>query len=457
MPKDPARIAPESSQFVSAASLRVRLDWFNKLRWVAAAGALIAIFLAYVVASYSLPLTPLLTMVLVLVGLNTGYVLRNYWTPPQDISEEIKVVKLQMFGDLLVLTALISLTGGVENPLHFLYVIHVIIASLLFKGGEIFQIAWLAIILFTAEALGEYLGWLPHFHSPSVSEAAHELPYLLVTLASFWLVLLFSAYIGSRIMRHNRTIKDELVARQMELVVADKAKMDFFRFVTHEVKSPISTAQSAVETALELGGSRMNDSVEDMLSRAVGRLEQATGMVRDLADLTRGGVVKQEHLRTIDLSAVLARIVANHEDIASRRGQRIRLEIPEDGLELTTIRSMIEKVISNLISNAVRYNKDEGMVSVRLKDLGKRVRLEVEDEGIGIAADDTERIFDEFYRSQEAIEMTNLGTGLGLPIVKKFVTDLEGFLSLQSTLGQGTKFTVTLPKHGIGRERKAAK
>ena len=173
-----------------------------------------------------------------------------------DIRAEIRLVKLQMVGDLVVLTVLLNLTGGIENPFFYLYVIHVILASLLFKGREIYQIAWLAIALFTVEVLCEYTGVLPHNHLLSAGEMTHELPFILVTLASFWLVMLFSAYMGASIMNHNRAIKDELVDRQKELVAADRAKMDFFRFVTHEVKSPVSTAQSAVETALELGGAR---------------------------------------------------------------------------------------------------------------------------------------------------------------------------------------------------------
>jgi signal transduction histidine kinase len=450
LPQEPDRIAPESSQFVSAASLRLRLDWFNKLRWGAVCGALGAVFLAWLERSYSLPLGPLLVVLVILALLNLAYVLRNVSIPPTDIAAEIRVVKLQMVGDLLALTTLIHLTGGIENPLYFIFVIHVIIASLLFKGREIFQIAWLAIILFSGAAAGEYAGWLPHYHLRSASGEAHDLRFLVMTLSSFWLVLLFSAYIGSRIMRHNRTIKDELVSRQQELMVADRAKMDFFRFVTHEVKSPVSTAQSAVETALDLGGSAMSAPVEDMLNRAVGRLVQATSMVQNLADLTRTGAVTQAQMRPVDLVQVIQKIVENQTELAARRDQKIEVDLPADGLEIVTIRPMVEKIASNLISNAVRYNRDGGIVSVRLHDRGHRVRLEVEDEGIGIAPEDQEKVFEEFYRSQDAVEMTNLGTGLGLSIVLKFVKELEGNISLRSTKGAGSKFTVEWPRKRSG-------
>jgi len=440
------QVAPGSSQFVSAASLRVRLDWFNKLRWGAAVGVLLAVLVTGVWLRIPLPVGPLLLTGGVLLLLNLLYVVRNWRLEPVDITAEIRLVKLQMLGDLVALTVLLNLSGGIENPALFLYLIHVNIASLLFKGREIFQIAGLAIILFTGMVMAEYFGWLPHHHLLSASEMTHELPFILMTLASFSLVLLFSAYMGASIMAHNRAIKDELVAREQDLVAADKSRMDFFRFVTHEVKSPVSTAQSAVETALELGRDRMSPQVTDMLHRSVNRLQQAQRIVRDLADLTRTGMLKKEFLRVVDLSAMLTRVVEHQSDLAARTGQTVKLDMPSKPVVMTTNASMMEKIMENLVSNAVRYNKPDGQVNVTLADRGASVWLEVKDEGIGIAAEDHEKIFEEFYRSAAAQEATNLGTGLGLPIVRRFVSELEGDLDLVSAPGAGATFSVALPR-----------
>lgn len=439
-------IPMESSQFVTPESLRVRLDWFNKLRWGAVLGILAGILAAGVWLDYPLPLGPLFVSVGVLGFLNLLYVLRNTRLAAQDIGAELRLVKLQMVGDLVVLTVLLNLTGGIENPFFYLYVIHVIIASLLFKGREIYQIAWLAIILFTAEVMCEYWGALPHNHLLSASAMTHELPFVLATLISFWLVMLAAAHMGESIMKHNRSIKDELVERQAELVEADKAKTDFFRFVTHEVKSPVSTAQSAVETALELGGGDMKPAIEDMLQRGVRRLEQATDMVKDLADLTRGGMLKPEHQRVVDVTAMIQRISDNQRDLASRRGINLKLELPKLPVAMTVNESMLDKIITNLISNAVRYNKDEGQVTVVLTDEGDNLVLEVADEGIGIAPEDQEKIFDEFFRTQQAQGVTNLGTGLGLSIVRKFIDTMGGEISLMSAPAEGSCFTVVLPR-----------
>ncbi len=453
----PPRIEPESSHFVSTASLRVRLDWFNRLRWGALAGIIGCALAAGAGLGFELPFKQLVLVVGVLGVLNLLYVLRNRRLPPVNFKSEIRLVKLQMLGDLLALTAVLNLTGGVENPFLYLYVIHVIIASLLFKGREVWQIAWLAIGLFTAMVLLEYAHILPHHHLLSASDLTHEQPFLAATLGSFWLVMLFSAYMGQSIMRHNRAIKDELVERQSALIEADRAKVDFFRFVTHEVKSPVSTAQSAVETALELGGGQMSPAVEDMLQRGVRRLEQAVGMVNDLADLTRGGMMKPENLRQVDLVALVNRVVDNQADLSARRGIHFKLELPSEPVLMMVNESMLDKVVMNLVSNAVRYNKDKGQVTVTLTRSsgpeGSQAQLAVADQGIGIAPDEQERIFEEFYRSPAAQKVSNLGTGLGLSIVRKFVNGMGGAIALDSKPGEGSRFSVTLPVVSEGEPR----
>ncbi len=438
----------DASHFVSAASLRRRLEWFDRLRWVAVVCVVVATLVADGVLPGSLPVGRLLAAAAVLAVLNAVYTVRNLRVPPTDLRVELRHVKLQMVGDLFLLTVMLNFSGGIENPLLFMYLIHVIIASLLFKGREVFQIAWLAIFLLTADVAGEHLGLLAHHHLLSASPATHQLPFILLTLGSFWLVLLFAAYIGSSIMKHNRAIKDELVQRQRELVVADRAKLDFFRFVTHEIKSPVATAQSAVQAALELGEDDLPDQVKDLLGRAVGRLNLAIEMVKDLADFTRGGDLKRVEPAEIDLNVLIARIVDGQLDEAARRNVTINMSLPSIQPHVVGHAGMLEKIVRNLVSNAVRYSEPGGRVDVGLDLAPREYVLKVADQGIGIAPEDQEKIFDEFYRTRLAQDMSNLGTGLGLAIVRKFTEELGGTVTLESEPGRGSTFTVTIPRTG---------
>ncbi len=440
-------IAPNSSQFVSAASLRLRLDWLNRLRW----GAVVMVLGALLVAGPWLGLLEVTRGLVVyttgLLVLNLSYVLRNRRWEPTNIRTEIRLVKVQMVGDLLILTGLLNLTGGLENPFFFIYIIHVILASLLFKGREIYQIAALAIVLFSGEVVGEYMGVLPHHHLFSAGDLAHELPFVLASLGAFWVVMLTCAYLGATIMKHNRAIKDELVERQAALVQADAEKMDFFRYVTHEVKSPVSTAQSAVQAAVELDDGGLSGQVRGLLERGLKRLEQANSMVRDLADLTRGGALRVGTEVVLDVGDLVARTGRRFAELATDSGVTLELNLPADPVAMRLDADRLEKIVSNLVSNAIRYSDEGGRVTVTVAATLSGVQLKVADEGIGIPPADQKRIFEEFFRTPQAREISHLGTGLGLAIVKKFVDQMGGKLDLRSEVGVGTTFTVSWRRH----------
>ncbi len=439
-------LTPEASLFVSATSLRHRLDWFNRLRWGAAGVLVAAVTVLGSVTPIPLPVAPLLAVAGALALMNLGYVVRNRIFPARAIRTEIRIVKLEMACDLVLLTVVLNLTGGVENPFLYVYVLHVVIAALLFKGREIFSIAWLAIALFTAAIVGEHQGWLPHHHLLGASTLTHELRYIGATLASFWFVMLSGAFVSASIMRHNRAIKDELVARQGELMAADKAMLDFFRFVTHEIKSPIGTARTALEAAVDIEGDRLDPGARDLLDRAARRLDQATDIVKDLADLTRTGVLRHESPVPVDLVALATRVLDEQREAAAATGQQLEVVAPTGPVTVTTSAAALAKVLGNLVNNAVRYNRDGGPVTVTVTALADGARLEVMDEGIGIAPEDQARVFDEFYRTAAAQKKSTLGTGLGLPIVHRLVHELGGAVVLASVVGQGTKVTVELPK-----------
>lgn len=433
----------DSTLFVSPRSLRERSDWFIKLRWAVVLGAGVVTVFSWPVVWTPLDLTPILITICVLALLNLCYYVRNHRIEAVDLRLETRLVKVQMVGDLLLLTVLLNLTGGIENPFHLIYFIHVIIASLLFKGREIYQIAALAIVLFTAEVAGEYLNLLPHHHLTYALDHHHETAYMLMTLGVFWLVLLSSAYIGASFMRHNRSIKDELVARQKEMIARDKAKTDFFRFVTHEIKNPTITTQSAIDTVLELEGESLSPNVADLLRRARNRTAQTIDMVKDLADLTRGVSRVSSAARTVELDALFRDVIDDFAEQAAERELQVEVQLPDGKVTLRTDEQAIETVFVNLFSNAIRYNSEGGRITVRIDSGRTGVSFSVRDEGIGIKLADQQKIFDEFYRTPEAKSVTTLGTGLGLPIVRRLVDQMGGRLTVASRQGEGAIFTVS--------------
>jgi len=358
-----------------------------------------------------------------------------------------------MLIDLILLTVLIHYTGGVENPLFFIYFIHVIIASLMFKGKEVYLIASFALILFTGEVLlsGGFShmasGVLRHHHIINGGEHLHDVNYILMMLLSFWFVILFTAFVASSMMNRYRLVRDKLVKNQKKLIAAEKDKLDFFRFVTHEIKSPVSTSLSAISAAMELYHPDMNKNLINLLQRAKGRNQQAIDMVKDLSELTQGAIKNFREKEDVQLCSMIRKVV-DEELTDNPKNIMPILELPSDELTFRTYIDLLEKILVNLVSNAVRYNQENGELRITADRDKAGISISVSDTGIGISQTDIPKIFDEFYRTAEAKQTAKIGTGLGLAIVKRFVRKLDGEITVNSEPGEGTTFVIRLGRYG---------
>jgi len=125
--------------------------------------------------------------------------------------------------------------------------------------------------------------------------------------------------------------------------------------------------------------------------------------------------------------------------------QEITLKLEGESCVITANKNQIDELLYNLCSNAIRYNKEEGIVKVQIEKDRYHVRLIVSDTGIGIPKEHQERIFERFYRVDKSRSKETGGTGLGLAIVKHIVERHDATISLESTMGEGTKIIVTFP------------
>lgn len=222
--------------------------------------------------------------------------------------------------------------------------------------------------------------------------------------------------------------------------------MDFFRFVTHEIKSPVSTSLSAINAVLELYNAELNDNARNLLNRAQGRSQQAIDMVKDLSELTQGAIHNRQIRGNIELCTLIRKIV---DDELGNNPKNIitKYIFPKTSIEISTYPDLLEKVLVNLVSNGIRYNREGGKLTIKLQRDNQLVLISITDEGIGISTSDLPRIYKEFYRSAEAKQTAKIGTGLGLAIVKRFVGKLNGHISVSSELGAGTTFVIRLPEN----------
>jgi signal transduction histidine kinase len=237
-------------------------------------------------------------------------------------------------------------------------------------------------------------------------------------------------------------------ARSYEaLQTADRAKSDFVRMITHEFRSPLSAVQSMLRL-LELGiVEPLGEKQRDLVERSQRRVSHLLALVNDLLELAAGKMQPlQSEKQKVDLSNILAKVSEIMQPRAVEKGLRYAVDVETEPLLLAGFEDSLERMIMNLISNAVKYTPSGGTVSVKAGCEHGEIALEVSDTGIGIPEEAMSRIFSEFYRAKNAKSTNVDGTGLGLVIVKDVVEQHGGRISVRSRVGEGTTFTISLPQ-----------
>lgn len=246
-----------------------------------------------------------------------------------------------------------------------------------------------------------------------------------------------------------RQAAKHVIALREARALAEEKKRVRFQFISvlaHELKAPLGAIEGYLYL-LQDGTALSNpETLPRVVERSLVRLQGMRKLIFDLLDLTRieSGEKKRE-LAPIDIVAAARSSMETMSSDALARGITITLDSPEE-LTMRCDRSEIEIILNNLISNAVKYNRDNGTVTVKLSDSPDEVRMTVSDTGIGMSEEERERLFGEFVRIKNDKTRNILGSGLGLNIVKRIAALYDGRVSVESTPEVGSTFTVALRK-----------
>ncbi len=225
----------------------------------------------------------------------------------------------------------------------------------------------------------------------------------------------------------------------------DREKSRFVRTATHELRSPINVTESLL-TALAKGyaGQLPPEHVE-VVERALKRVQALKSLVNDLLDLAAGkALAKSTERRRVALGSVVDEVCERLQTRAAGKGLTLSTDIAPTPLHVMADPGDLDRLVTNLVSNAVKYTV-KGGVTVTLAADGASARLAVADTGIGIPAESLPNLFQEFYRARNARALDEAGTGLGLTIVRDLVDRYGGRIGVESREGEGTTVTVTLP------------
>ena len=278
-------------------------------------------------------------------------------------------------------------------------------------------------------------------------------------LPPFWLSV--PAYIGYTLLlagviiffflkmkrKHIRNLSQQ--KREMEIIQQhemDEAKMRFFTNVSHDLRTPLSLIIIPLEKLLS---SNLEKGVKEELELIHRNSETLLNEVNQLLDFRKLDQQKtQLMLSHGNLSDFVKEVCGSFIPQAVKKGINIRLHINETKMDMDFDRNKIQRILLNLLSNAVKYNYENGEVIVALDKITangtENAQIQVADTGIGIKDENKDKIFDRFFQEQHSTT-TYIGNGIGLHIVKEYVTMHHGTITVENHIPQGTIFTITLP------------
>ncbi len=234
------------------------------------------------------------------------------------------------------------------------------------------------------------------------------------------------------------------ITAQKEL---ERMKSNFLSVVSHELRTPLHSIKGFVEIILMGKTGPVTELQEDFLQTVKSQTGVLQRMIDDLLEFSRmeAGRVKL-HVAEVSLQAVAHSVATKLAPLAEEGHLELRLDLPDTLPEVDGDRVRLEQVLTNLVGNAIKFTPAGGYVHVRGEDLGDRVRLVVEDSGIGIPPEEQERVFDRFYQVDGSERRAYRGTGLGLSICKHIVERHNGRIWVESDgiSGHGSCFIVEL-------------
>lgn len=389
---------------------------------------------------YLIPL--FIVRVVLQLGLLGGFLLFKFG--PKSIPPNWFVILWVVVANLCV-TQMTVILGGFSsqyyNGLNLVYL----------TGAVIVPVSWPSHLAAQLVTLSSYyvsnsLGPQPDFN------AAIENSFFLIWTC---VALLFSVGLYERLQRaeffarvSERHARQELEISNQKLLELDRLKSDFFANISHEIRTPLTLTLGAFQTLLK---TKLSEEANDLVKGGVRNASRLLFLINELLDLAKfdsGRAALRK--RSLDFAALVRGVVTNFDSSPIRR---IHLKGLTEPVALEGDSRQLKKVLYNLLSNAFKFSDPQtGQVWIRLASKDQSIELEVEDNGIGIPRQQLARIFDRFTQVEGGATRRYEGSGIGLALVKEIVALHGGTIAVESDLGRGSIFTITLPRGNVTKD-----
>jgi signal transduction histidine kinase len=374
---------------------------------------------------------------------------RRYRTPLRS-ADANNLLQNMMYAsvvlDYLALSLFVWVTGGTTSPFLPFYVIHAVISHLLLSRRRGISCVVLAFALISALVAAELFRIVPVFQAVANPDAVHltKIEGAMALLAAYGMLLGVSSFFLLDLTGRLREREAQLHLALSEATRLSELRKDFLRIATHNLQSPVGAVSMQLENLRAERLGPLTPTQQDSISRCLHRMQ---GLFTFLRDLQTMSLLDDEGLhaqqKELDMRPMLTELVEEHQDVAQAKGIQLTAELPQELPRIRGVERLLREAVVNFVTNALKFTPSGGHVHVRAEKHGDLVRIAVEDDGVGIAAEDQARLFQEFVRLGK--QSTKTGNGLGLSIAKRVAEAHGGRTKVWSELGVGSIFTIELP------------
>jgi len=405
--------------------------WFILIRAIAVTSILVAVVIIQSSTSDFIPVIPFYFIVLLAYTLSLVYLGLYLWWRQYTAQAYIQTVI-----DLLLITALIYISGGLSGSLYLLYIFAVVAASIVISNRAAYLTAGLSAILFGLLVDGLYLGIIPYFSPDQYREKS--LGLILFTMFLAWSLFFLIAFLANHLTNSLRKAREALFLARKELEIKERLASAgrFSAQLAHEIRNPLAAISGAIQVLR--GELRLDEEQRSLMDIVVKESERVSHSIEQFLDLASPG---RQVFSWVKLPEILEETLALLRAGGELNG-RFSLAGNFTSTEMSYYGSpnQFKQVFLNLSKNALAAMPEGGTLSVDFsRDKKKAVRIRFADTGRGLKEEEKKHLFEPFFSRFEN------GHGLGLAVVRGIVDDYDGRIEVRSEPHKGTEITLVFP------------
>ena len=405
--------------------------WFILIRMIVVTSILVAVVIIQSSTSAFIPVVPFYYLVLLAYLLSLIYLWFYSWSKEYRVQAYVQTVI-----DLLIITALVYISGGLSGSMYLLYVFSVVAASVIIDNRAAYITAGLSAILFGLLVDGLYFGIISYFSPDQYRE--RSLGLVLFTIFLAWSLIFLIAFLANYLANGLRKAREELHLAQKELEIKERLATAgrFSAQLAHEVRNPLAAISGAVQVLR--GELSLNEEQRSLMDIVIKESQRVSESIEQFLDLASPG---PQAFSWINLPGILEETLALLRASGELNGRHaLAGNYPSAKVDYYGNSNQFKQVFWNLAKNAAKAMPEGGTLTVDFfLDKKKSLRIRFADTGRGLTEEERQHLFEPFFSRFEN------GHGLGLAVIRSIVDDYDGRIEVRSEPRKGTEINLTFP------------